>query len=64
MPINVADFEKFDFTSRVRTVYAGEIVVWLNNYGHFAVTKIKKVLARSHGSEKDEITFEYKIYEI
>lgn len=64
LPINAADFEEFDFTSRVRVVYVDEIVVWLNNYGHLAVTKIKKVLARSHGSEKDELTFEYKIYKI
>lgn len=60
----MTDSEKFDFTSRARTVYVGERIVWLNNYDHFAVTKIKKVLACSHGSEKDEITFEYKIYEI
>lgn len=63
-PASISDFEKFDFSSRVRTVYVNEIVVWLNDFGHFAVTQVKSVSARSHGNDKDEITFEYKIYEV
>lgn len=63
-PTSISDFEKFDFSSRTRAVYVDEIVVWLNDYGHFAVTQIKKVFARSHGSKKDEVTFEYKIFEV
>lgn len=63
-PKVISDLEKFDFSSRARTVYVDEVVVWMNSYGHFAVTQIKQVLARSHGSQKDEITFDYKIYEV
>jgi len=52
----------FDFTSRVRTVYKDEVVVWVNKYGNFAVTKILDVQSKNHGALEDSLTFEYRIY--
>jgi len=55
--------EQFDYTSRVRTIHAGEIVIWQNKQGHFAATKVISVRVKSRGAEKDELSFEYKIYD-
>ena len=52
----------FDYTSRVRTISVGEVVVWVNEYGNYAVTKIKKLQVKSRGAEADLLEFEYKIY--
>ncbi len=51
----------FDFTSRARVVYVGEMVIWLNQYGHFAATKIKSIRKEERGVIA-ELSFEYKIY--
>ncbi len=57
-----ADLNQFDYTSRVRTVYIDEIVVWVNRFGHFAATKIISIKNKDRGADEDELTFEYKIY--
>ena len=63
----IADFPKldeiknFDFTSRVRTVYVGEVVIWMNKFGNFAVTKITSV-CREGRDIIPNLSFEYKIY--
>lgn len=62
---NFPTFEElceFDYTSRVRRVYINEVVVWVNHSGKIAVTKVLSVKAKSHGADKDELSFEYKIY--
>ena len=55
------EIQSFDFTSRVRTVYVGEVVVWMNQYGNFAVTKITDVTCPSMGVEGN-LSFDYIIY--
>lgn len=52
---------EFDFSSHVRTVYNNEIVVFKNKHGKILAIKLLSVDSRSHGKEKDVMTFEYKI---
>lgn len=52
----------FDFTSRVRTVYKDEIIIFRNIYNKFVAIKILQVDSKSHGRENDKLVFEYKIY--
>lgn len=56
------ELKEFDYTSRSRTVYVGEVVIWVNSYSHFAATRIIEVCVRSRGAKEDKLTFEYKIY--
>lgn len=51
----------FNFSSRVRTIYTGEVFVYQNQQGHFAAIKLGSVDSKSHGRHHDEMTFEYKI---
>ena len=57
----VEQISDFDFSSRSRTIYTGEVFVYQNQQGHFAAIKLGKVDSKSHGRHHDEITFEYKI---
>ena len=51
----------FDFTSRSRVVYVGEVVIWMNQYGHFAATKVTNICKSARGVTA-HLSFEYKIY--
>lgn len=57
----INDAESYDFTSRVRTPQTNEIVIWHNQKGYFAATKILNVKDRTRGDGKDELTIEYVI---
>lgn len=59
---NIETTEELDFTSRARTPKVGDAIVWINKWGHMAVTRILEVKARSHGSAHDELFFEYEIW--
>jgi hypothetical protein len=39
----------------------GEIVIWQNSAGYYLATKVESLAARSHGSERDELVFSYRI---
>ena len=52
----------FNFSSISRRVKVGQLVVWENNWGNFAVTKIKNIEVRSRGSVENKLELEYKIY--
>lgn len=52
---------EFDYSSHVRTIYDDEIVIFRNGFGKFLAIKIISVDSRSHGKEKDVMTFEYRI---
>jgi len=52
----------FDYTSRCRTVYVNEVIIWVNKFGKVAATKILSVTRRSQFSGKDLLSFEYIIY--
>lgn len=54
---------KFDFSSGSRRIESGEIVVFKNSYGKFLAVKILESLSKSHGKDRDEVSFKYMIYE-
>lgn len=54
--------EELDFTSRTRTADIGDAIVWINNNGYIAVTRIVSIKDDSRGDPYDELTFEYYIF--
>ena len=58
---NLDEIQSFDFTSREREVFVGEVLVWMNLYGHFAITKITKVRRAGQGVIAN-LSFDYIIY--
>ena len=61
---NIDSLHMLDFSSRLRTIRTGQIVVFENQYHHFAAIKLGTVKSSSHGYLYDEMTFEYHIYNI
>lgn len=57
----IVDATVYDTSSRSRTPRVGEIVVWQNSSGYFLATRIERTAARSHGADRDEVVFTYKI---
>ena len=55
------EIQTFDFTSRARTVYVGEVVIWMNKFGRFAATKITDV-TRAGQNIAGNLSFDYMIY--
>jgi len=53
--------DDYDFTSRVRTVTISDIVVWINNKGNMALTKILKIMDDTRKDHVDKLIFEYEI---
>lgn len=58
---DVQDADVYDTSSRVRAVRIGEIVVWQNSAGYYALVRVDGLKSRAHGDPKDEITFTYVI---
>ena len=58
---DIVDARIYDTSSRTRTARVGEIIIWQNNSGHYLATRIERVAARSHGTERNELVFSYKI---
>ena len=56
------DFSQFDFTSRVREVPLGEVLIWMNAYGRFAATLVTSISVKSRGAASNNLSFSYKIY--
>lgn len=51
----------YDSSSRVRTPQIKEIIVWENQNGYYAATKILNIKDRTQGDLNDELLFEYVI---
>lgn len=58
---DIADASLYDTSSRVRRPYVGDIVVWRNQAGYYASTKLEYVEARGYGSKKHTVRFRYEI---
>jgi hypothetical protein len=58
---DVNDASIYDTSSRVRTPQLGEIVVWQNSAGYYALVRIDSLKARGHGDPQDEVIFTYVI---
>lgn len=61
-PPALAAIPKYNFSSEVRTITTGQVVVWENSYRHFAAIKMGSVKSSLHGNAYDEMSFEYHIY--
>lgn len=59
--VDIADATAFDYSSRVRTPQLDQVVVWRNVNGLYAATKVLAIRCESHGSDCDELTFEFVI---
>jgi TIR domain len=57
----ISDAAQYDPSSRVRSPYIGEIVVWQNTAGYFLATKVISIGVRGPNGGNDELTVEYKI---
>lgn len=57
----IQDATQYDPSSRVRTPFVGEILVWQNTAGYFLATKVLAVHMRGSGNALDEVRLEYKI---
>lgn len=55
---------QFDFSSWVRTIQTGQILIIKNSYHHFAAIKLGKVNSAGHGHPYDKMTFDYHIYTV
>lgn len=57
----IKDAASYDFSSRVRTVREGEILVAQNKNGYYAAVKVTDVKDRTRSDGVDELSFEYLI---
>lgn len=51
-----------DFSSRGRTSRIGDAIVWRNDKGKHAITKVVSIKDDSRGDDHDELTCNYIIY--
>lgn len=61
LDLNSIEKIEADFSSRVRTPHIGDVVVWRNDSGKIAITKIVSIKDDSRGDDKDELECEYVI---
>lgn len=54
---------EFNFTSRTRNPNIGDIIIWKNQHGKYAATKIIDIKDDTRGATHDELTCEYVIYQ-
>lgn len=52
-----------DFTSRHRTVSAGDAVVWINSFGNMAITRIIRIVDDTRNGIIDSLEFEFEIFD-
>lgn len=50
-----------DFSSRVRTPRVGDAIIWRNEAGKYAITKIVSIKDDTRGDKCDELTCDYAI---
>ncbi|MCL2048243.1 MAG: hypothetical protein FWG87_05900 [Defluviitaleaceae bacterium] len=54
--------QEYDFTSINRNAEIGDSIIWINEYGNIAITKIESVKDSSRYEGNDELTFSYIIF--
>lgn len=65
---NVSDVKQMkeidtDYSSRCRTAHIGDVIIWKNINGHNAATKVLTIKDDSRLDDRDELSFEYVIFE-
>jgi len=58
---HISDASSYDFSSRTRTPSIGDIVVWRNVNGLYAVTCITGIKDDTRGAEHDQLSFDFAI---
>ena len=61
---DIEQLQTLDYSSSVRTIHTGQIVVFENEHCHFAAIKLGHVKSSNHGHSQDEMIFEYHIYSV
>lgn len=63
-PVELQDALNYpcDFSSHCRTPEIGDIIIWKNENGNYAGTKIINIKDDTRGADHDELTCEYIIY--
>jgi len=59
--IEIADASMYDTSSRARSPYLGQILVWQNTAGYYLATKVIAIEVRNQDGGVDKITLEYRI---
>lgn len=59
--IEIIDAASYDTSSRSRSPYLGEVVVWQNTAGYYLATKVVNINIRDSKGGSDILTLEYKI---
>ena len=57
----ISDTTSYDFSSRSRTPQEGDIVIFKNSFGNYAVVKIVDIKDNTRSDSVDELTIEYMI---
>lgn len=57
----IVDATTLDFSSRHRLPHIGQVVVWRNQNGIYAATKVVGIKDDTRGADHDEVTFEFRI---
>jgi len=55
---------EFDFSSNSRTIRKGQLIIFENQYHHFAAVKLGEVYSAGHGHPYDIMEFDYKVIEL
>lgn len=58
---DISDATQYDPSSRIRSPFVGEILVWQNTAGYFLATKVISIGVRNPNDGSDEMTVEYRI---
>ena len=56
------DLVLFDFSSNIRTIKKGQILIVENKHSRFAAIKLGPIESAGHGHHHDEMEFDYHIY--
>ena len=57
-----SDINETDFSSRVRTADINDVIVWINENGKIALTKVIGIKDDSRNDPFDQVECEYKIF--
>ena len=56
------DIVLFDFSSNLRTLKKGQLLIVENKHSRFAAIKLGTIKSAAHGHHHDEMEFDYHIY--
>ncbi|MEO0922708.1 MAG: hypothetical protein AAFY09_08055, partial [Pseudomonadota bacterium] len=57
----IVDASSYDYSSRTRPPRLGQVVIWRNDNGLYAATKIREIDNDARGDASDRLDFEFKI---